>query len=68
MFNRMEGGRSMLTIRNIRQSDGGSYACRADNKAGSQERELFLKVFGEVDGKSWDKLDWSALWVIVFLF
>lgn len=68
MFNRMEGGRSMLTIRNIRQSDGGSYACRADNKAGSQERELFLKVFGKVDGKSWNKLDWSALWVIVFLF
>ncbi|CAF98194.1 unnamed protein product, partial [Tetraodon nigroviridis] len=45
MFNRMEGGRSMLTIRNIRQSDGGSYTCNADNKAGTQERELFLKVF-----------------------
>uniref|UniRef100_A0A8C2Z015 Neural cell adhesion molecule 2 n=1 Tax=Cyclopterus lumpus TaxID=8103 RepID=A0A8C2Z015_CYCLU len=40
-----EGGRSMLTIRNIRQVDGGSYTCRATNKAGSQEREIFLKVF-----------------------
>lgn len=37
----------MLTIRNIRQGDGGSYSCKATNKAGSQERELFLKVFGE---------------------
>ncbi|XP_063733459.1 neural cell adhesion molecule 2-like isoform X1 [Eleginops maclovinus] len=42
---RLEGGRSMLTIRNIRQGDGGSYTCRATNKAGSQEREIFLKVF-----------------------
>ncbi|XP_056287066.1 neural cell adhesion molecule 2-like [Pseudoliparis swirei] len=40
-----EGGRSMLTVRNIRQLDGGSYTCRATNKAGSQEREIFLKVF-----------------------
>lgn len=40
-------GRSTLTIRNIRQADGGAYACKATNKAGSQERELFLKVFGE---------------------
>lgn len=37
----------MLTIRNIRQGDGGTYTCRATNKAGSQERELFLKVFGK---------------------
>jgi len=43
-----EGGRSMLTVRNIRQLDGGSYTCRATNKAGSQEREIFLKVFGEM--------------------
>ncbi|KAJ4923168.1 hypothetical protein JOQ06_022146, partial [Pogonophryne albipinna] len=42
---RLEGGRSMLTIRNIRQGDGGTYTCRATNKAGSQEREIFLKVF-----------------------
>ncbi|KAI3366013.1 hypothetical protein L3Q82_009841 [Scortum barcoo] len=41
-----DGGRSMLTIRNIRQGDGGTYTCcKATNKAGSQERELFLKVF-----------------------
>ncbi|XP_060888504.1 neural cell adhesion molecule 2-like isoform X2 [Labrus mixtus] len=44
-FTKLDGGRSMLTIRNIRQGDGGSYTCRATNKAGSQERELFLKVF-----------------------
>ncbi|KAL7369696.1 hypothetical protein ABVT39_005866 [Epinephelus coioides] len=45
IFNRLEGGRSMLTIRNIRQGDGGTYTCKASNKAGSQEREIFLKVF-----------------------
>ncbi|CAG5933156.1 unnamed protein product [Menidia menidia] len=45
ILNRLEGGRSMLTIRNIRQADGGTYSCKATNKAGSQERELFLKVF-----------------------
>uniref|UniRef100_A0A8C7XZS1 Neural cell adhesion molecule 2 n=1 Tax=Oryzias sinensis TaxID=183150 RepID=A0A8C7XZS1_9TELE len=44
-FDKKEGGRSTLTIRNIRQTDGGAYACKATNKAGSQERELFLKVF-----------------------
>lgn len=47
IFNRLEGGRSMLTVRNIRQIDGGSYSCKATNKAGSQERELFLNVFGK---------------------
>ncbi|XP_070400251.1 neural cell adhesion molecule 2 isoform X2 [Nothobranchius furzeri] len=45
IFNRLEGGRSMLTIRNIRQIDGGAYSCKASNKAGAQERELFLTVF-----------------------
>ncbi|XP_035492436.1 neural cell adhesion molecule 2-like isoform X1 [Scophthalmus maximus] len=45
IFNRLEGGRSMLTIHNIRQGDGGTYSCKATNKAGSQEREIFLKVF-----------------------
>ncbi|XP_047432571.1 neural cell adhesion molecule 2-like isoform X2 [Mugil cephalus] len=45
IINRVDGGRSMLTIRNIRQADGGTYSCKATNKAGSQERELFLKVF-----------------------
>ncbi|XP_055785348.1 neural cell adhesion molecule 2-like isoform X3 [Salvelinus fontinalis] len=41
----MEAGRSTLTIRNIIQGDGGDYTCRATNKAGAEERELFLKVF-----------------------
>ncbi|XP_074483536.1 neural cell adhesion molecule 2 isoform X2 [Sebastes fasciatus] len=45
IINRLDGGRSMLTIRNIRQGDGGTYTCKATNKAGSQEREIFLKVF-----------------------
>ncbi|XP_028427837.1 neural cell adhesion molecule 2 isoform X3 [Perca flavescens] len=45
IITRLEGGRSMLTIRNIRQGDGGTYTCKATNKAGSQEREIFLKVF-----------------------
>ncbi|XP_058474296.1 neural cell adhesion molecule 2-like isoform X3 [Solea solea] len=45
IFNRLEGGRSILTIHNIQQGDGGTYSCKATNKAGSQERELFLKVF-----------------------
>ncbi|KAF3688470.1 Neural cell adhesion molecule 2 [Channa argus] len=45
IFSVLEGGCSMLTIRNIRQGDGGTYSCKATNKAGSQERELFLKVF-----------------------
>ncbi|XP_073767646.1 neural cell adhesion molecule 2 isoform X5 [Danio rerio] len=34
-----------LTVRNIQQDDGGSYTCRASNKAGEVEHELFLKVF-----------------------
>lgn len=60
MFNRMDGGHNMLTIRNIRQSDGGSYTCKADNKAGSQDKELFLKVFGKDDGKCWNEVDCSV--------
>ncbi|XP_051565368.1 neural cell adhesion molecule 2 isoform X3 [Myxocyprinus asiaticus] len=34
-----------LTVRNIQQDDGGSYTCKASNKAGEVENELFLKVF-----------------------
>uniref|UniRef100_A0A8C1J418 Neural cell adhesion molecule 2 n=1 Tax=Cyprinus carpio TaxID=7962 RepID=A0A8C1J418_CYPCA len=34
-----------LTVRNIQQDDGGSYTCKASNKAGEVEHELFLKVF-----------------------
>ncbi|KAF7665144.1 hypothetical protein LDENG_00154070 [Lucifuga dentata] len=45
IFNRLDGGRSAATITNIQQGDGGTYTCKATNKAGSQERELFLKVF-----------------------
>ncbi|XP_014005675.1 neural cell adhesion molecule 2 isoform X3 [Salmo salar] len=45
VLNTMEAGRSTLTIRNIIQGDGGDYTCRATNKAGAEERELFLKVF-----------------------
>lgn len=60
MFNWMVGGHSMLTIRNIRQSDGGSYTCKADNKAGSQEKELFLKVFGKDDGMCWNEVECSV--------
>ncbi|XP_022530694.2 neural cell adhesion molecule 2 isoform X1 [Astyanax mexicanus] len=45
MFNMLEGGKSTLTIKNIRQGDGGLYTCRASNKAGSKESEILLKVF-----------------------
>ncbi|XP_028846644.1 neural cell adhesion molecule 2 isoform X1 [Denticeps clupeoides] len=34
-----------LTVRNIRRDDGGPYTCKASNKAGETEHELFLKVF-----------------------
>uniref|UniRef100_A0A8C2DY02 Neural cell adhesion molecule 2 n=2 Tax=Cyprinus carpio TaxID=7962 RepID=A0A8C2DY02_CYPCA len=41
----LDGGKSTLTIKNIRQGDGGPYTCHASNKAGSSESQLFLKVF-----------------------
>ncbi|KAM8872239.1 neural cell adhesion molecule 2 isoform 2-T2 [Synchiropus picturatus] len=44
-FHRLDGGRNTLLVQNIRQGDGGSYSCRATNKAGSEEREIFLQVF-----------------------
>ncbi|XP_051748261.1 neural cell adhesion molecule 2-like [Ctenopharyngodon idella] len=45
VLNTMDGGKSTLTIKNIRQGDGGPYTCRSSNKAGSTESQLFLKVF-----------------------
>ncbi|KAL1282880.1 hypothetical protein QQF64_001683, partial [Cirrhinus molitorella] len=44
-LNTLDGGKSTLTVKNIRQGDGGPYTCRASNKAGSSESQLFLKVF-----------------------
>uniref|UniRef100_A0A8C1JQW1 Neural cell adhesion molecule 2 n=1 Tax=Cyprinus carpio TaxID=7962 RepID=A0A8C1JQW1_CYPCA len=41
----LDGGKSTLTIKNIRQGDGGPYTCHASNKAGSSESQLFLNVF-----------------------
>ncbi|XP_036401666.1 neural cell adhesion molecule 2-like isoform X2 [Megalops cyprinoides] len=41
----LKGSGSMLTVRNIRQDDGGAYTCKASNKAGVAEQELLLKVF-----------------------
>uniref|UniRef100_A0A672LDM9 Neural cell adhesion molecule 2 n=1 Tax=Sinocyclocheilus grahami TaxID=75366 RepID=A0A672LDM9_SINGR len=41
------GSCTTLTVRNIQHDDGGSYTCKASNKAGEVEHELFLKVFGE---------------------
>uniref|UniRef100_A0A8C4LUZ5 Neural cell adhesion molecule 2 n=1 Tax=Equus asinus asinus TaxID=83772 RepID=A0A8C4LUZ5_EQUAS len=34
-----------LTVRNIVNSDGGPYVCRATNKAGEDEKQAFLQVF-----------------------
>ncbi|KAI1899695.1 hypothetical protein AGOR_G00064420 [Albula goreensis] len=41
----LKGRGTMLTVRSIGQDDGGSYSCKASNKAGEAEQELFLKVF-----------------------
>ncbi|XP_057187717.1 neural cell adhesion molecule 2-like isoform X2 [Triplophysa rosa] len=45
VLNSLDRGKSTLTVKNIRQGDGGPYTCRASNKAGSTESQLFLKVF-----------------------
>ncbi|XP_056595024.1 neural cell adhesion molecule 2-like isoform X2 [Triplophysa dalaica] len=45
LLNSLDRGKSTLTVKNIRQGDGGPYTCRASNKAGSTESQLFLKVF-----------------------
>ena len=36
-----------LTVRNIINSDGGPYVCRATNKAGEDEKQVLLQVFGK---------------------
>ncbi|XP_015217328.2 neural cell adhesion molecule 2 isoform X2 [Lepisosteus oculatus] len=41
----LKGRGTMLTICSIKQDDGGSYFCKATNKAGVVEEELVLKVF-----------------------
>ncbi|MBN3313547.1 NCAM2 protein, partial [Atractosteus spatula] len=43
----LKGRGTMLTICSIKQDDGGSYFCKATNKAGVVEEELILKVFGK---------------------
>ncbi|ELV13789.1 Neural cell adhesion molecule 2 [Tupaia chinensis] len=41
----LKGGNTELTVRNIINSDGGPYICRATNKAGEDEKQAFLQVF-----------------------
>uniref|UniRef100_A0A8C1XPW1 Neural cell adhesion molecule 2 n=1 Tax=Cyprinus carpio TaxID=7962 RepID=A0A8C1XPW1_CYPCA len=72
----LDGGKSTLTIKNIRQGDGGPYTCHASNKAGSSESQLFLKVFGEETFGSFihllifykDLLTWSKNLIFQFHF
>ncbi|XP_069492497.1 neural cell adhesion molecule 2 isoform X4 [Ambystoma mexicanum] len=41
----LRGSNTELTIKHITNSDGGTYICRATNKAGFKEKEIFLQVF-----------------------
>ncbi|EPQ10482.1 Neural cell adhesion molecule 2 [Myotis brandtii] len=41
----LKGSNTELTVRNIINSDGGYYVCRATNKAGEDEKQAFLQVF-----------------------
>ncbi|XP_048866768.1 neural cell adhesion molecule 2 isoform X2 [Brienomyrus brachyistius] len=41
----LKGRGSTLTVRSIQKDDGGVYTCKASNKAGMAEQELFLHVF-----------------------
>nr|XP_051697175.1 neural cell adhesion molecule 2-like isoform X1 [Oryctolagus cuniculus] len=41
----LKGSNTELTVRNIINSDGGPYVCRATNKAGEDEKQAFLQVF-----------------------
>lgn len=43
----LKGSNTELTVRNIVNSDGGPYVCRATNKAGEDEKQAFLQVFGK---------------------
>uniref|UniRef100_A0A8C2NVL7 Neural cell adhesion molecule 2 n=1 Tax=Capra hircus TaxID=9925 RepID=A0A8C2NVL7_CAPHI len=39
------GSNTELTVRNIINSDGGPYVCKATNKAGEDEKQVLLQVF-----------------------
>ncbi|KAI4579312.1 hypothetical protein MJG53_001186 [Ovis ammon polii x Ovis aries] len=41
----LRGSNTELTVRNIINSDGGSYVCKATNKAGEDEKQVLLQVF-----------------------
>ncbi|EGW07567.1 Neural cell adhesion molecule 2, partial [Cricetulus griseus] len=41
----LKGSNTELTVRNIINKDGGSYVCKATNKAGEDEKQAFLQVF-----------------------
>ncbi|XP_012517247.1 PREDICTED: neural cell adhesion molecule 2-like, partial [Propithecus coquereli] len=41
----LKGSNTELTVRNIINSDGGPYVCKATNKAGEDEKQAFLQVF-----------------------
>lgn len=41
----LKGSNTELTVRNIINKDGGSYVCKATNKAGEDQKQAFLQVF-----------------------
>jgi hypothetical protein len=43
----LRGSNTELTVRNIINSDGGPYVCKATNKAGEDEKQVLLQVFGK---------------------
>jgi hypothetical protein len=43
----LKGSNTELTVRNIINKDGGSYVCKATNKAGEDQKQAFLQVFGK---------------------
>lgn len=46
----LKGSNTELTVRNIINSDAGPYVCKATNKAGEDEKQAFLQVFGKYYG------------------